>query len=199
MRTAAVLLAAGASTRLGQPKQLVTIDGESLLSRSIRIAFESGIDEVFVVLGAQAGTLRQHLANSTKAELVENPDWQQGMATSIHAGVRAALAHQPPPQAIILLTCDQPAVTPFHLVQLQLLADEDPPRIAASTYADRIGVPAVFPQQYFSELLALTGDTGARSLLRAHAADLETLSLEHGELDLDTPESLAAIHQLWPA
>jgi molybdenum cofactor cytidylyltransferase len=199
MHTAAVILAAGASTRLGQPKQLVTIDKESLLSRSVRIAFESGIDDVFVVLGAHADALRQHLGQATKAVLLENPDWQQGMATSIHAGVHAALAHTPPPDAIVLLTCDQPAVTPFHLVQLQLLADEEPPRIAASTYADRVGVPAVVPQQYFAELLALAGDTGARQILRTHAADIQTVALPHGELDLDTPESLAAIHQLWPA
>jgi molybdenum cofactor cytidylyltransferase len=198
MHTAAVILAAGASTRLGQPKQLVTIDHESLLARSVRVAFEAGIDDVFVVLGSGADMLRQHL-QVTRCELVENPDWQQGMATSIHAGLRAALAHTPSPDAIILLACDQPAVTPFHLVQLQLLADEEPPRLAASTYADRVGVPAIFPRQYFPELLALTGDTGARQLLRVHAAEVHTVPLEHGELDLDTPESLAAIHQLWPA
>jgi len=197
MRTAAILLAAGASTRLGQPKQLVTIDGESLLARSARIAFEGGIDDVFVVLGAHAARFRAHLAH-TRCRFAENPRWEQGIATSIVAGVEAALAHSQP-DAVLLLACDQPAVTPFHLLQLQLLADADSPRIAASTYAGHTGIPTVFPQAYFAELIALTGDTGARHLLRTHADSVATLLLAHGELDLDTPESLAAIRGLWPA
>jgi len=151
------------------------------------------------VLGSLAPALREHLQQGTRCEIVDNPDWQQGMSTSIRAGVRAALAHTPPPDAVLLLACDQPAVTPMHLVQLQLASDEEPPRIAASTYAGRTGIPAIFPRQYWNELLALTGDAGARQLLNAHPAEVETVALEHGELDLDTPESLAEIHRLWPA
>jgi CTP:molybdopterin cytidylyltransferase MocA len=196
--TAAIVLAAGASTRLGRPKQLVTIDGESLLARSIRVAFESGVDAVYAVLGAHADELRPQLAD-TRAVPVFNSDWQQGMATSIRAGINAALAAQSQLEAIALLACDQPAATGFHLLRLQLLAADAPARIAASTYAGITGVPAVFPRDYFSELLALTGDSGARSILAAHTAHVATLPLMHGELDCDTPESLAAIHRIWPA
>jgi len=196
--TAAIVLAAGPSTRLGRPKQLVTIDGESMLARSIRVAFESGVDAVFVVLGAHAAELQPQLAD-TRATPILNPDWQHGMSSSLHAGLTAALANAPTLDSVLLLTCDQPAVTGFHLLRLHLLAEESPARIAASTYAGTVGVPAVFPRACFDELLALTGDSGARSVLAAHAIDVATLPLEHGELDLDTPESLAAAHRIWPA
>ena len=189
MKTAAVILAAGASTRLGEPKQLITIHGETLLARTIRIAQESGVDEVFAVLGANAEALRAHAHIAT---IVENPHWQQGMATSIRAGITAASAYD----AILLLTCDQPAVTPFHLLQL-LVASEEGKRIAASTYAARTGVPAIFPQKYFPELLTLEGDNGARHLLREHQDEVVKVVLENGELDLDTPQSLQAIRRIW--
>jgi molybdenum cofactor cytidylyltransferase len=190
VRTAAVILAAGASTRLGQPKQLITIYGETLLARTIRIARECGVDEVFVVLGANAEALQ---AQAQTATIFENPLWQQGMATSVCAGIAAASAYD----AALLLTCDQPTVTPFHLVLLMTQAEEK--GIAASAYAGRTGVPAIFPQKYFPELMALEGDSGARHLLRTHAEDVVEVPLENGELDLDTPESLIAIRRIWSA
>jgi len=191
MKTAAVILAAGASTRLGEPKQLITIHGETLLARSIRIAQESGVDQVFAVLGANLEQLRPQ---AHIAPIIENPLWQQGMATSVRAGVSAASAFD----AILLLTCDQPAVTPFHLAQL-LVASGEGKHIAASTYAERTGIPAIFPQKYFSDLLALEGDQGARNLLREHQHEVVKVVLENGELDLDTPESLQAIRRIWSA
>jgi molybdenum cofactor cytidylyltransferase len=191
MRVAAIILAAGASIRLGEPKQLITIHGETLLARTIRIAQESGVDQVFAVLGANSEVLR---AQAHIATILENPLWQQGMATSIHTGVRAASAFD----AILLLTCDQPAVTPFHLAQL-LVASEEGKHIAASVYAERTGIPAIFPQKYFPDLLALEGDQGARNLLRAHQYEVVKVVLENGELDLDTPQSLQAIRRIWSA
>jgi CTP:molybdopterin cytidylyltransferase MocA len=191
MRTAAVILAAGASTRLGEPKQLITIHGETLLARAIRIAQESGVDHVFAVLGANSAAIR---AQAHIATIAENPLWQQGMGTSIRTGVQAAAAYD----AVLLLTCDQPALTSFHLAQL-LVAGAEGKRIAASTYAERTGIPAIFPQKYFAELIALTGDSGARHLLRMHKDEVVEVPLENGELDIDTPESLEAIRRLWSA
>ncbi|HXB61555.1 MAG TPA: nucleotidyltransferase family protein [Acidobacteriaceae bacterium] len=189
MRVAAVVLAAGASTRLGEPKQLITIHGETLLARAIRIAQESGADHIFAVLGANADALKEHAHIAT---IVENPHWQQGMAASVRAGVTAASGYG----AILLLPCDQPAVTPFHLALLITHGEE---KIAASAYAGCTGVPAIFPRRYFPELLALEGDNGARHLLQIHKQDVVEVPLENGELDLDTPESLVAIRRLWSA
>ncbi len=190
MKTAAVILAAGASTRLGEPKQLITIHSETLLARSIRIAQESGVDHVFAVLGANADVLRSQAHIAT---IVENPHWQQGMATSVRAGVAAAGGYD----AVLLLPCDQPAITPFHLALLVASVEGEEKRIAASTYAGRTGTPAIFPRKYFPELLALEGDSGARHLLQQHKQDVVEVPLKNGELDLDTPESLAAIRRIW--
>ncbi len=108
----------------------------------------------------------------------------------------------PPPDdydAVLLLPCDQPAVTPFHLALLLASAEgqKEEKKIAASTYAGRTGAPAIFPQRCFPELLALEGDSGARQLLQLHMQDVVEVPLENGELDLDTPESLAAIRRIW--
>ena len=189
MLTAAIVLAAGASTRLGEPKQLITIHGETLLARAIRIAQESGADHVFAVLGANADALRPQAHIAT---IIENPHWQQGMASSVRAGVTAAGDYD----AVLLLPCDQPAVTPFHLALLIANGEE---KIAASVYTGHTGAPAIFPRKYFPELLALEGDSGARQLLQMHKQDVVEVPLENGELDLDTPESLEAIRRIWTA
>ncbi len=176
---AAVILAAGASRRLGEPKQLVRLGGETLLERSVRIAFEAGCHPVIVVLGASsAAILSQSVLGP--AQVVLNPIWEEGMASSIRVGVEAL-----PPEtgAVILLACDQPAVTAGHLGRL---ASEAPGEPVASAYAGRHGVPAYFPVSNFKELLQLRGDQGARHLLAA----ARTLPLPGGEIDVDTPESL---------
>ena len=177
---AAVILAAGASRRLGKPKQLVRLERETLLERAVRVAAEAGCSPILVVLGASSEAI---LAQSAlqPAKIVLNPEWEEGMASSIRAGLRAL---PPEIQAALLLTCDQPTVTAEHL---RRLASEAPTEPVASRYADRHGVPAYFPATTFPELLQLSGDQGARRLLAAARA----IDLPGGELDVDTPASLA--------
>ena len=176
---AGVILAAGASRRLGEPKQLVRLHGETLLERSVRVAVEAGCSPVLVVLGASSEAI---LAQSTlaPAHVVLNPEWQEGMASSIRAGIQALPRTM---QAVLLLTCDQPAVTSEHLRRLAAEASAEP---VASAYAGRNGVPAYFPAAIFKELVQLSGDQGARRLL----AGARALDLPGGEVDVDTPESL---------
>jgi molybdenum cofactor cytidylyltransferase len=178
MKVAGVILAAGASTRLGQPKQLVRVAGERLLERAVRVAVEAGCDPVLVVLGASAEVIANE-CEFGRALIVWNEAWTEGMASSIRAGI-AALRHEV--HGAILMTCDQPAVTAEHLRQL---AGGDR---MASQYAGRRGVPAYFPASDFKELLLLTGDAGARTLL----ANASTIELPGGHLDVDTEESLKA-------
>ena len=176
---AGVILAAGASRRLGEPKQLVRLGAETLLERAVRVAVDAGCGPVIVVLGAASAAI---LANSmlAPAQIVLNPSWEEGMASSVRAGLGAL---PPGTRAALLLTCDQPAVTAEHL---RCLATEAPQEPVASAYAGRHGVPAYFPSSAFKELLQLTGDQGARRLLAAGRA----LDLPLGEVDVDTPESL---------
>ena len=180
MTPAALILAAGASTRLGEPKQLIVFQSETLLDRTIRIAREAGCSPILVVLGANADRIRQQ-CSLNDVTILHNDQWPQGMASSIRLGMQC-LADQ---AAAIVLTCDMPAITPHHL--RALAADG---ALTASRYADRNGVPAFFPQASFTDLLAVTGDQGARAIL----AKAPALDLPGGELDLDTPEDLARLH-----
>jgi molybdenum cofactor cytidylyltransferase len=174
---AAVILAAGDSTRLGQPKQLIEIAGETLVGRAVRIAREAGCSPVVVVLGAEAQRIRMRCSLGD-ARTVVNPDWPEGMASSVRAGVAAAASVD----AVVLMTCDQPAVTAQHLRDLA-----DSGEVTASAYAGRRGVPAYFPRSSFPALEQLTGDSGARDLLKG----ARTIELPGGDLDIDTAEDLA--------
>ena len=177
---AAIILAAGASSRLGEPKQLVMLAGERLLERAVRVAHEAGCAPIVVVLGAAADRVAAE-SSLGQATIVINDAWEEGMASSIRAGV-AALTDEL--EGVILLTCDQPAVTADHL---RLLSRR--PGRAASAYAGRRGIPAYFPSRDFKELLLLRGDAGARSLLECAPA----YELAGGELDVDTPEALRLV------
>ncbi len=184
MRVAAVILAAGASTRLGEAKQLAQLAGERLLERAVRVAGEAGLGPVIVVLGARAEEVRAACALGD-ATIVMNESWGEGMASSVRAGVEAAGIDV---DGVVLMTCDQPAVTAEHLRRL-CAAGEDAAAddAVASSYGGRLGVPAFFPACRRGELLALRGDAGARSLL----IGVRAVALEGGELDVDTLESLA--------
>ncbi len=180
--SAAIILAAGASTRLGEPKQLVMLGAETLLARAVRTAREAGCAPVVVVLGASA-ELIQKQCDLADALVVVNAAWSEGMASSIRIGIGAVAGAS----GVVLMTCDQPAITPEHLLKLTASGD-----VTASSYAGRRGVPAYFPAQAFSALMQLSGDSGARVLLRSSA----TVPLAGGELDVDTFEELAQAREL---
>jgi len=186
MNVTAIILAAGASTRLGEPKQLVTLGGERLLDRAVRVAREAGCAPVVVVLGASAETILGE-CRLNDACIVMNPDWGEGMASSIRCGVRQL---DDDCDAAILMTCDQPAVTANHLRQLMEGCTDTP---VASSYAGRSGVPACFPAGYFGDLLLLAGEEGARRRLESAV----TIDLAGGELDIDTPLTLAAARSIY--
>lgn len=184
--TPAVILAAGASTRLGSLKQLATLGDEMLVRRAVRVAREAGCAPLIVVLGAEATrVLLDGLPDD--AVPVINEQWQEGMASSIRAGVRACGIAAKEAEGLVVMTCDQPAVTSQHLQQLMSGGG-----IRASRYAGRNGVPAFFPKEYFHALAALEGDAGARALLE----DARYEELEGGELDVDTVEDLERAREL---
>ncbi len=180
---AAVVLAAGASRRLGSPKQLATLGDETLLERAVRLAREAGCSPVIVVLGAE---YERVLANCRLGDAVPviHDKWEEGMGSSIRLGVRVCEAAA----GVVVMTCDQPAVTVGHLQALMRGSE-----VKASRYAGRKGVPAFFPERYFEELEALSGDVGARELLRS----AEAVELEGGELDVDTVGDLERARRLF--
>jgi len=184
--TAAIILAAGASTRLAQPKQLIQFAGETLIDRTVRTAREAGCSPVLVVLGAGLPGVITH-SRLEGAIKVINRDWHQGMATSIVRGIEILQSIAPDTPGVILMTCDQPTVTPRHLQALAAGTEA-----TASAYANRRGVPAYFPRTSFPDLLKLSGDHGARDFLR----QARTIELRGGEVDIDTPADLAHAHQV---
>ena len=182
MKLPAVLLAAGASRRLGRPKQLLQVEGESLLHRSARLALEAGFDPVVVVLGAGIDDLRPVLLD-LPVQVASNPAWEEGVASSIQAGL-AVLADDVAGAAF--LVCDQPALDRGHLEALRRIFEADPERAVASTYAGTRGIPAILPRSAFDRLARLAGNQGAKALL----GDANPIPFPGGELDLDTPEDL---------
>jgi molybdenum cofactor cytidylyltransferase len=187
--TAAVVLAAGASTRLGEPKQLVMLGEETLLERAVRTAREAGCAPVVVVLGGSDSVNRiRERCDLGDAVVILNEAWAEGMASSIRAGLVAVRVGVDGADGVVLLTCDQPAVTAEHLRALSSAGV-----VTASAYAGRRGVPAYFPAAAFSELMKLRGDAGARELLRGAAA----VELPNGELDVDTANDVDAMRQLF--
>lgn len=191
MSVAAIVLAAGASRRLGQPKQLLQVDGESLLARTIRLANEAGASPVIVVLGAQFETIRASIS-SMQVISVFNELWEMGIAGSIHAGLDAIDSNAPDSSGALLLTCDQPRLTAAHLLALlDKFAAQGANVIVASRYSGSLGVPAVFPRSVFPMLRWLQGDRGARSLLADPPCPLIAVEFSGGEIDIDSPEDIA--------
>jgi molybdenum cofactor cytidylyltransferase len=183
MRIGGVVLAAGASNRLGEPKQLVLLGNETLLERAVRVVREAECSPVVVVLGASAESIRG-ACEFGDAVIVINDEWAEGMGRSIRLGVEAL----GDVDACIVMTCDMPTVTAAHL-RLLTTADET----TASGYAGRRGVPAYFPKNTFPLLAELRGDAGARNLLRS----ARYVELIGGELDVDTAEDLARARELF--
>lgn len=190
---AAIILAAGASRRLGQPKQLLVYGGETLLARSIRLADEAGAVPVFAVLGADHEKFRA-VGGVKNAIFVINENWEQGIASSIHAGLAALDEVGPTVPGVLILGCDQPRLTAAHLCALiARFTRRTKPCIVASAYAGVHGIPAVFPRIAFPHLLALSGDKGARALLAKPPCPLITVPFEGGEVDIDQPGDLAEL------
>jgi molybdenum cofactor cytidylyltransferase len=185
-RLYSIVLAAGASTRFGSPKQLVRVDGRPLLHAVVTRAAEVTGNALIVVLGAGAGELAPLLRHSP-GSVVINRQWREGLASSIRAGV----ARLPATCAgVLLVLADQAAVTSDDLRRLAGTWRRRPQYIAAALYAGTTGVPAVFPRTAFAELAALRGDSGARAVLRRTADRVVRVPMPSAELDLDTPEDL---------
>ncbi|MGB6690515.1 MAG: nucleotidyltransferase family protein [Terracidiphilus sp.] len=191
MSVAAIVLAAGASRRLGQPKQLLQVGGETLLARAIRLVNEAGASPVIAVLGAHFDAISAAI-ESMQVICAFNERWERGIAGSIHAGLDAVNSNAPDSTGALLLTCDQPRLTAAHLLALlDGFTAHCAKAIVASRYAGSPGVPAVFPLSVFPDLRLLGGDKGARSLLANPPCSLIEVEFSGGEVDIDLPEDIA--------
>ena len=186
-----VVLAAGASRRLGQAKQLLRIDGETLVHRAARLALSTQPAAAVLVVGADADSVGA-AASDLPLRRVDCIDWQRGMGASLHAGLAALPAEC---AGALVVLCDQPALDTDHLAALVAAWRADPDAASASSYAGRAGVPALLPRCWFDDLRRDADDHGARALL-ARRRDAVTLIVNEAlALDIDTPAQFAPFAQ----
>jgi molybdenum cofactor cytidylyltransferase len=184
---AIIILAAGTSSRLGSPKQLLTYKGKNLLRHSVDEALETGCPSVFVVLGANSELLRKELKDKP-VSIIENKEWKEGMASSIRCGLETIANTILRPDSIIFMVCDQPYVSSSLLLDLMKKKNETGKHIVASSYGDKIGTPALFHRDFFSALMELKGDKGARKLIADNLDKVAVVNFPKGMTDIDTKE-----------
>jgi molybdenum cofactor cytidylyltransferase len=181
-----ILLAAGASTRMGTAKQLLPYRGRSLLHYMAEVALASKCQPIVVVLGAYVDRIKPEIA-TLPLQIVENNNWSIGMGSSIRAGVQQSIAAQSL-DAVVVMLCDQPLVTSFHLNQLIAAYEVTHRPVIASAYANTLGVPALFSHSLFPDLLSLTANVGARYLIKEYSDRVYPVPFPEGAIDLDTRE-----------
>ena len=193
--TGLILLAAGESARMGQPKQLLRFGGRTLLRRAAEEAVASGCQPVTVVLGALADRMTAELSD-LPVRVVINREWEEGLGGSIRAGMEALLAGPDGDrvEAVVMTLCDQPFCTAAVIRRLMAAHDELKSPAVASSYDGVRGVPALFGRALFPELLELTGPEGARRILQRHADETIEVALGDAAGDIDTPEDYVTAH-----
>ncbi len=184
----AILLAAGSSSRLGQPKQLLPWQGRSLLRNAAEAAVASGASPVIVVLGSRADEIAPQI-DGLPVHSIVNSDWEQGMGSSLQAGMRR-LGKTADPDAVLVLLCDQPLVTPEYLKTVIATYREQPQKSVASHYQDgMLGPPCLFIRDLFPALTKLSGAQGARAVIsKLPAEELSLVPFPEGLADVDTQE-----------
>jgi molybdenum cofactor cytidylyltransferase len=191
----AVILAAGASTRMGAPKQLLQFGGKTMLRRAASAALKAGCRPVVIVTGADAAASRKALRELDVLE-AENPQWESGISSSVRVGIEALVTANPKTAAAVLMLCDQPFVTRDIIARLVAAHLETGRSIVASRYGGSYGVPALFAKAHFAELTTLEGDAGAKRVIQKHLPEVRLLSFPEGEIDIDTPDDLARLQSV---
>ncbi|MFY2762901.1 nucleotidyltransferase family protein [Arenimonas sp. MALMAid1274] len=181
-----LVLAAGGSRRLGQAKQLLRIDGETLVHRAARLGLATAPADAVLVLGARADEVAAAVTGLPLRTVV-CPDWTIGLGASLRDGL-AALS--PRCDAALVLLCDQPGLDAAHLHALLAAAAAAPGTAVSSAYAGVLGVPALLPRTWFAALSGLSGDRGARDLLRERASEVKAVPAPALAQDVDVPADL---------
>jgi len=189
----AIVLAAGTSSRMGEPKPLLRISGQPLLARTLESVQRSNVGHIIVVLGAEAGRIRREVVMAG-ATVVVNPDYAAGMSTSLRAGLRAA---PPESRGYLIALGDQPFVLPSTIDVLIERHSVAGGKILVPTYHGRRGNPVLIDRSLAPELEAIRGDVGCRALFGPHSNDLVEVSVEDPGilLDIDTAEHLALVRE----
>ncbi|GAB4544877.1 MAG: nucleotidyltransferase family protein [Pleurocapsa sp.] len=184
----AIILAAGASRRMGQPKQLLSYKGQTLLSYVTNCAIASSCNPVIVILGANAEKIEPEIAQLS-ITIIKNNNWNEGIASSISCGIKYLQKQDLNPDGVIFLTCDQPFISTEIIEELinNYYSTKQP--IIASKYGKSLGIPALFSRALFSELTQLKGNRGAKKIINKYPDLVSVINFPQGIIDLDTPEN----------
>ena len=186
------ILAAGSSSRLGRPKQLVEFNQTTLLQRTIDQLSPIEFGTKWLILGANASKIVP-LTKFNGFVPIVNENWQEGIASSIRVAAQEATSN-PEINHLLLLVSDQPFLT-TELIETLLLKHSGNQEITASTYSDQIGVPAIFSKQYVGELMELKGDKGAKRIIKKHLTKTALITFENGEIDIDEEKDIENLKQ----
>lgn len=182
---AAIILAAGASRRMGQPKQLLLYRGQTLLSHITQIAISSYCSPVIVILGANGAKIEPEIVRFP-ITIVKNNYWDKGISNSISCGINYIQKQYSNIDAALFLTCDQPFVSVNLIEQLISAYHVTNKPIIASRYGETLGIPALFSRGFFSPLMQLKGDRGAKKIINQHPHLVNEIDFPQGKFDLDT-------------
>jgi molybdenum cofactor cytidylyltransferase len=185
-----IVLAGGSSTRMGQPKQTLIFKNQTLLQRMVKEAASINSGPVILVLGANAQLFQEGFEN---ASTVVNENWQDGMGSSVYCGLKKLLEISPSAEGAIMTVCDQPYVTGSLLQKMVDTHQQSGKPIVACYYADTIGTPVLFHHSIFSELLQLSGDKGAKQIVKKDKERVALVDFPPGAVDVDTEEDYARL------
>jgi molybdenum cofactor cytidylyltransferase len=188
-RWIAVVLAAGASARMGRPKQLIEVGGETLIRKAIRCSQKAGADEIVVVLGYNHEEIKKEI-EGMPIHITIHEHAEKGMGSSIKHGVNFVLNNYSEVNALMILVCDQPLLTLIHLKKIIEEFKHSKSPIVASAYSNRKGVPVLFHRSMFDQLLQLDDEHGAKKMIEQNSALVKAVDFPDGSIDLDTPEDV---------
>jgi molybdenum cofactor cytidylyltransferase len=209
--TAAIILAAGSSTRMGngRHKLLLPLNNRPVLAHVIDATRASQARPIIIVLGHEADQVLTHIESYARHPdilFVQNPDYLQGMSTSLKMGIEILISNDyrknksmGEVDSVLILLGDQPLITPQIIDTLVVTWHTTGKRIIAPNYAGKRGNPTLFAASLFPELLQITGDEGGRSVLERHRQEVETIELGDAEAnyDVDTWEAYQQVLELW--
>lgn len=190
-----IILAAGASVRMGKPKQLLEYNGKTLLLHTIQEAVDSVCFPIVTVLGSTADILKVEIKNSD-VKMAENIEWKNGMSSSIKVGLQKLLDSDDQINGVLIMVCDQPLVSVEIINQIVETHQKSDSLIVASRYRDTLGVPALFSRRLFSELLNMENVGGAKNLIEKFKDQTSAVNFPDGEFDIDTPEDYRKLSEI---
>ena len=182
-----VILAAGESSRMGQPKQLLPYKGKTLLQHAIHTASEAELSPIIVVLGAFREEILPAIQDHP-VEILVNPNWKEGMGSSVRTGIQYVQNHIHGVKSCLFMLCDQPLLTPIHLKNLVDSQKGESGGIVATLYQEVTGVPMIFSEKFFPVLARAEGAIGARKLIKSFPDEISVVPFEGASQDVDTPE-----------